>query len=72
MEESSTLFNPSPEEPSKKRDLEYFQLQNKKKGKMMQRVAMELSERCLLCFCVPVVTENKMYSLHELWNILLE
>lgn len=39
-------------------------------GKMMQRMAVELTERCLLCFCVPGVTENKMYSLPELWNIL--
>lgn len=33
MEESSTLFNPSREELSKKRDLEYFQLQNKQWAK---------------------------------------
>lgn len=33
MEESSTLFNSRPEEPSKKRDLEYFQLQNKQRAK---------------------------------------
>jgi len=32
MEEFSTLFKPSSEQASKKKDLEYFQLQNKLKA----------------------------------------
>lgn len=71
MEESSTSLKPSPEQPCKKRDFEYFQLQNKQ-NKMMQKMVMELTGRCLLCFCIPSVRENKMYSLSEPWNILLE
>jgi len=38
----------------------------------MQKMGMELTDRYLLCFYFPRARENKMYSLSEPQNILLE
>lgn len=36
------------------------------------RDVMELTEKCLLCFCIPGVRQNKMYCLSELCDTLVE
>lgn len=71
MEESSMFLSPAPEEPAKKRDSNVFSSRINKRQKDARDV-MELTEKCLLCFCIPGVRQNKMYCLSELCDTLVE